>query len=391
MNYLEALGFLDSFQERHHGFDLDKTRKMVELASLDIGKLRVVHVAGTNGKGSSVAFISSILKEAGFKVGTYTSPHLLDVRERIRVNGEKISENEFAGILNELKKVVEKMDDGPSYFELMTIAAMKYFIDENVDIAVFEVGLGGRLDSTNVLHGEICVFTDIAIDHTKMLGETVEKIAAEKAAIIKKGSVVVLGEKNNGMEEIRKGAEELGCKIVVPEIKGMELGLQGEFQQRNAAVAVGAAIELGIEDVHIKNGLKKVKWPGRLQILKKKPYLVVDSAHNVAAVKELMNSLKLFEFEKLILVIGILKDKDLDGMMEHFCNADVVIASKVDIDRAAEPKLIAEKCKKAKIFEPIADAFKEAEKIAGEKDLILICGSIYTVAEALRHYKFMVD
>ncbi|MFH1587703.1 MAG: folylpolyglutamate synthase/dihydrofolate synthase family protein, partial [Candidatus Diapherotrites archaeon] len=315
MNYSKALDFLNSFQERHHGFDLDKTREMVSLAGLDIGELRVVHVAGTNGKGSATAFISSILKEAGFKVGTYTSPHLLDVRERIRINGKKIPEEKFAEILNELKKIVEKMDAGPSYFELMTVAAIKYFLDEKVEIAVIEVGLGGRLDATNVLHGEICVFTDIAIDHTQMLGKTVEKIAAEKAAIIKEGSVVVLGEKNQGAKEIRKQAEKLGCKIVIPEMREREIGLLGEFQQRNAAVAVGAAIELGVSGEHIKNGLKRTDWPGRLQVLKKNPLVIVDSAHNVSAVKELMNSLNLFEFEKLVLVIGILKDKDFGGMM----------------------------------------------------------------------------
>jgi len=411
MNYEESLEFLNSFQEIHHGFDLEKTRELVQLAGLEIDKLRVVHVAGTNGKGSASIFISSILMESGFKVGTYTSPHLLDVRERIRINGEKISEEKFSAILNEMKTIVGGMEKGPSYFELMTVSAMKYFIDDGVDFAVFEVGLGGRLDATNVLNSEICVFTDIAIDHTQMLGETVEKIAAEKAAIIKEGSVVVVGEGNHGLDLIRRRAKKLGCKIIVPKIETIEsnervqkfnliapekiqdlkINLIGEFQQRNATVALGAALELGVGENAIRSGLRKAEWPGRLHVLKRKPFIVLDSAHNVAAVKEAMDSLKFFEFEKLILVTAILKDKDIEGMMKYFCKADGVIASKVELDRAADPEKIAEKCGKAKIVEPISKAFEEAEKIATEKDLILVSGSIYTVAEALKYYKVNVD
>jgi dihydrofolate synthase/folylpolyglutamate synthase len=306
------------------------------------------------------------------------------------------------------------MEKKPSYFELLTTAAILHFLDKKVDWAVVETGLGGRLDATNVMLGRICAFTDISLEHMETLGDTIEKIASEKAGIIKENSVVVIDKKNKGLRIIEGSAKEKNCKIInpkikpikitnnystfnsaVPEIKNLKIKLIGFHQLDNAAVALGAIQALReqgvkVSDNAIKRGFFKAEWPGRMQLVKKLPLILLDAAHTPDACKKLMKSLKLFKFDKLVLVFACLNDKDAKGMLREFRYSKLII-SKVKNKRAMLPKKIQKFAKgKGRIIEPIAGAIREAEKIASRRDLVLITGSGYAVSEALEYFKIKI-
>ena len=353
---------------------------------------RIIHVAGTNGKGSAAAMCSEILKKAGHRVGTYTSPHMQTFRERIQVNGRKITEAETAGIFLGVKKAADNVKDAQiTYFEFTTAMAFLHFKGKKCDFAVIETGLGGRLDATNVVKPLVTVITNVGLEHTQHLGNTKQKIAREKAGIIKPGSVTVTGEKD---EKIRAVLRRISNKrksafVAVKETYKGKLSLPGKHQKRNAAVAVAAIKSLGrfgirINGKCIQKGLESVKWPGRLEVVQKNPTVILDSAHNPHAAEALAIYLRELG-EEIIMVLGISDDKDAAGIIRIL----VPLAKKVILTQA---KYRGKDCRILK-----KEAVKYNKNVTAEKDVrkavkkavglsrnetVLITGSIFVAGEA---------
>ncbi len=424
MNYQAAVAFLLSFAdyERWPGFayaarfDLRRMEELLALLGDPHLKPKTIHIAGSKGKGSTAAMIASGLRAAGFKTGLYTSPHLHTIRERIRVNGELIAEDELASLVSELKPAVEEINRG-SYgelttFELLTALAFLYFQKSGVDFQVLEAGLGGRLDATNVVNPQICVLTSISLDHTAVLGNTIAQIAAEKAGIIKPGVKVVSSPQSPEAAEVihdaclEKKAElimvgreihwegkevSLGCQLL--EVTGrrdayeLSIPLLGEHQLENAATAVAVLESLNIGKEEIISGLASVKWPGRLEILSRRPLLVVDGAHNRDSARRLKEALKkLFRFNRAILIIGTSSDKDISGIAAELGSFfEMVIATSSRHPRAASPVELAREFDRYKVpvqvTENVEQAVSKALAISGEQDLICATGSLFLVAE----------
>ena len=416
MQYNQIIKFLYSL-ERFKGIKLglESINSLLGKLGNPHKELKVIHVAGTNGKGSVCAMLDFILQEAGYKAGRYTSPHLTDFRERFLINNKKITEKEIIKYFN----LVKKHYTNQTYFEFITAMAFLYFMDKKVDFLVLEVGMGGRLDATNVVKPLVSVITNVTLEHTNYLGETIKAISYEKAGIIKEKIPTVTGaknealgvikkickEKNSGlflskyykMSEIAKPISEHAQKPLVFDktdgffdvnnYKNLRLSLKGDFQLENAAVAVTVIdvlnkdYNLKINETEIKNGLKKVEWPGRLEFIGKN--ILVDCAHNPDAFLKLGKEIKKLKFRRLILVIGILKDKDIKSIIKIIEPlADKIVITKPKIDRAAEPEDIAKYFKKEyKIIEDVKTAFNYAKKIPKNSDLILVKGSIYVVGD----------
>lgn len=385
---------------------------------------RSVHIAGTKGKGSTAAMISSALAASGYKTGLYTSPHLIDLRERIRVNGTLISEDELIELVRRLKPQIEAVNERATFgklttFEVLTALAFAYFQQKGVDFQVLEVGLGGRLDATNIVSPEVCVITHIGYDHTEVLGNTLAAIASEKAGIVKPGCVVVSSPqveeagrvieavcRERGVSLIRVG-RDITCEgtsfdldrqgMVVKGRLGeynLSIPLLGGFQLENAAAAV-AALEVlaekgfSISADSIAEGLARVSWPGRLQVLRRHPLLVVDGAHNPDSAWTLAQSLKqYFKFDRATLVIGTSLDKDIDGVVsELFPIFDRVIVTRSRHPRSMETALLRDEFARhgveAEITGDVASALLRAVDLIGEHDLICVSGSLFVVAEAI--------
>ena len=337
MNYTEALEYIHSINWTFCKPGLERIEKLCASLGNPEKKLKFVHVAGTNGKGSFCSMLDSVLRSAGYKVGLYTSPYIKLFNERMRVNGENISNETLARITERVRPVADSMEDKPTEFELITAIAFLYFAEENCDVVVLEAGMGGRLDSTNVIDTSILsVITGISLDHTAFLGDTVEKIAAEKAGIIKNGIPVLFG----GLDEsaasvISEKAKEKGSDFYRPdyskieklsstlrgtrfEYKGREvkLNLLGLYQPRNASLVL-EAVELlkkggmDISDSAISEGLEEAKWSARFEIINHLPLIIFDGAHNPEGIASAVESIKhYFGSEKVIVVSGVLKDKD---------------------------------------------------------------------------------
>ena len=414
MNYNQAIHYLNSFGRFGSKLGLFRINKLLELMGNPHENFKSVHIAGTNGKGSVAAMVSSILQEEGFRVGLYTSPHLDDFRERIVVNGSCIPKKELALLVEEVKPIVKKVKklSQPTFFEVTTAIAFKYFSDVGVDYAVVEVGLGGRLDATNVIKPEVSVITNIGLEHTDVLGGTIQSIAREKAGVVKEGVPLITAEsKKEALEVFERVCKERKAELIsLNEIKlrevkcdlngcvfdlktkrrnyrSLKISLLGEHQIQNAALSVLAAEQLGVSEKAIRDGLRKARWAGRLEIVQKKPLVVMDCAHNPPAMEALKNSLKLFKYDKLILVIGVMKDKEISGIMEQIAPpADLIVINKPNLERAAEPERIEREArkygKKVKIVRDVKKSISYARSIAGEDDLILITGSIYMLYEA---------
>jgi dihydrofolate synthase/folylpolyglutamate synthase len=300
--------------------------------------LKFIHIAGTNGKGSTAAMLANILKEAGYKTGLYTSPYIHNFNERIQINGVPISNRALEQMTERIRPIADNMQDHPTEFELVTAIALEHFNETACDIVVFEVGMGGRLDSTNVIETpEVAVITAIGLDHTAELGDTVEKIAAEKAGIIKpKGTVVTFQQQESVMNVFRDKCAAQNAKLVLAEmdklkpvrqsldgqtfdcgnLKGLELPLLGAHQLLNASLALAAIDELKkrgwkIPETAVRDGLRTVRWPGRFEVMRKNPVFVVDGAHNPHGVESAVKSLNmLFPQQKITFLIGVLADKD---------------------------------------------------------------------------------
>lgn len=381
---------------------LERVCKILKELGNPQNHLRTIHIAGTNGKGSVAAMLASTLTRAGYRTGLYTSPHLVDFRERIRIDGRKIPEEDVVRFAN----LVKSKGIGLTYFEFTTALAFQYFKKQEVDFLVLEVGLGGRLDATNTVKPLLSIITNISLEHTNYLGETVEEIAAEKAGIIKENVPVLTSCKGAALEIIKEKAADTHSEILKPEklnktasdlqsqtftYKDTEISLPllGDFQLDNAAIALKAAEYLKgkgskISENSIKSGLESVRWPGRLEIHSEKPLIILDGAHNPAGISALTAFLKTLSYRKLILVFSVMDDKDYRKMLDIITPlTDKTILTKANIDRALQPEKIAEYLeesgKDVLIEKDVKKALDTALKTAAENDMILVTGSIYLV------------
>lgn len=385
-------------------------------------RFKSVHIAGTNGKGSTAAMIESMYRKAGYKTGLYTSPHLLEVEERIKSNGEKIAKSKLAHYLEQNRERISGI--GCTYFEALTAVAFQYFADEQVELAVIEVGLGGRFDATNVITPLLSVITEIDLDHTEHLGRTITQIAKEKAGIVKSLAPCLSGATQNSVNKTIRDkcielnapfypAEEMSqAKIIRIAEEGSEFdlifhqrvfhnlatNLAGHHQLRNATLAVAATEILReqnffLDENAVRDGLRSVNWPARLQKLQDSPKVVIDVAHNPAGMKVLLRSLReVFQFDRLIMVIGLLGDKDYKTISRMIArNADVIVITRPNSDRALSVEKfgqeVASRTGKYAIRPAIADAYNEAVAQTGTGDLICVTGSHYVVGEFLKFYK----
>jgi len=390
MNYKKALDELFSMKEWKFKLGLKNMKILLKKINNPEKNLKYIHVGGTNGKGSVCAMISSVLREAGYKIGMYTSPHLKKFNERIRVNDKLISDKEIVEYYLRIKKHVTNQ----SFFEITTAMMFLYFYDKKVDFAVLEVGMGGRLDSTNVVNPLISVITNIGYEHTNRLGTNLEKIAYEKSGIIKKNIPVVTGAKGVALRTIKKISNKKNSKLYILNNKKInknyKLGLKGSFQLNNAAIAIKTIEILNknnlikINNKNINNGLKNAKWPGRFEFINNN--VLIDCAHNSEGFKVLFNELKNIDYDKLILVVGFSKEKDVYKMSKIINSNKVkkIILTQADNERAMEVNSIKQYFKNnSKIIKNSKKALKYAKKIRDKNDLILVTGSIYLIGELL--------
>ena len=405
-------------------YDLRRVTALLELVGNPHLSARTVHVAGTKGKGSTAAMVDSILFAAGFRTGFYSSPHLHTFRERIRLGGQPIDEGGFAELVARLAPVAERLDAekglGPvTLFEFMTAMAFQGFAQQSVDFQTIEVGLGGRLDATNVVAPQVCAITSVSLDHMAILGDTVEEIAADKAGIIKQGVPLVIAPqrpealgviqaeaRRQGAATVRVG-DDVTWKYGGADLSGQAITvsgwlsryevncpLLGSHQLENAATAI-AVIECLIEQGHqipaeaIAEGMGRVKWPCRLEVLARKPIVVSDGAHNVYSMETMLASLReYFDFERLVVVAGFSRDKSVAGMVEvmgRFC--DLAIATRSRHPRSMAPAdlsgLMADAgIKEVRQIGDTASALQQARNEAGPNDLVLATGSLFVAAEA---------
>jgi dihydrofolate synthase/folylpolyglutamate synthase len=375
--------------------DLTNTYLLVEHLKHPETKFKSIHVAGTNGKGSTSSMIASILQEAGYKVGLYTSPHLKDFRERIRINSEMISEEFVVDFISVNKLFFEA--NQLSFFEMTVGLAFDYFAKEQVDVAVIEVGMGGRLDSTNVITPLVSVITNIGFDHTQFLGDTLPKIASEKAGIIKSNVPVVVGEYSEETKPVFIAKAKLESTPIYfaqenPEVI-YECALLGDYQVHNKKTVL-QAIELlqsqfEIEEQHIKLGLKNVIQNtgllGRWQILKLKPFTVCDTAHNSHGLKIVLNQIQKHKFETLHVVLGVVNDKDLDSILPLFPKNANYYFCKPNVPRGLDAEILKQRASDfdlfGKVFNSVSEAYESASNSANDSDFIYIGGSTFVVAE----------
>ena len=400
MTYAEAVQFLYGRRLFGANFGLENTRKLAALAGNPQEKLRFIHVAGTNGKGSTCAMLESIYRASGLRVGLFTSPHLVSFRERIQVNRQLISEAEVVRLVGELQPLLKQFpaDHHPTFFEVVTVMALKFFAEQKCDLVIWETGLGGRLDATNIVTPLVSVITNIAFDHTQWLGDTLEKIAAEKAGIIKPGiSVVTATDELSALAVIEKIAHEknAGLKIVTAERLAGTLAppLLGDHQKINAALAL-ATVEvlqnqIPVSEEKIRAGLASVNWPGRLQLIQKTrgQKILLDGAHNVAGAEVLRAALELdFAGVRPLLIFGTLADKNwpdicriLAPLADKIFTVPVASASTADARELAAAFHSANPA--AEVM--VAANFSEALNASKNEPFVVVTGSLYLVGEAL--------
>jgi len=430
MNYQQAWDYLDSLQFHKIKLGLDAMRSFMAKVDNPEQKLKIVHVAGTNGKGSVSVTLLTLLSRAGYRVGLYTSPHLSSVRERFRINDSFISEEKFAQLATKIHKVLgqEKI----TYFEFTTALAFLWFAEEDLDLVVLETGLGGRLDATNIVTPLVSVITNVSMDHEAYLGNTITAVAGEKAGIVKPGVPVVSAVKaEEGLEEVKAACEVCAAKLLLYgdsfvsssaadgawQWQGkrefldilhnqLRCSMKGDYQVENASLAL-TVVELlkrdgfSVSDEQIRQGLAAVHWPGRLEYFCLDRYTrtpvkcsegtssvsyLLDGAHNPAGVESLVQTLKCdCSYQRLILIWGAMADKDLQKILPLVAGlADTVILTKPVGERSAEPELLLQNVpdrflEKCKLCPAVEDAITEAESLADQGDLILIAGSLYLV------------
>jgi dihydrofolate synthase / folylpolyglutamate synthase len=412
MTYREARAFIESSSQYGSKLGLDTITELLRRMGNPQDKLKLIHIAGTNGKGSTAAYISSILTKAGYCTGRYISPSVFSYREKIQIGTEYITEQGLADAINIIKPICEAMLseglDHPTSFEIETAMAFLYFDREQVDFAVIETGLGGRLDATNVIHKPLlCVITSISMDHMQYLGDTLEQITGEKAGIIKPGVPVITAntepsiirvlrqacsENNTALQEIAGQITNIrttteGTRFCY-QTQEYEVGLLGKYQAGNATLAISAAESLrgigyAISDSCIRNGLLSAKWSGRLEVIAKEPYFILDGAHNEDAAIQLHNTLTtLFPHQRKIFIMGVLADKEYKKILEITAPlADIIITVTPDNSRALSSSLLAAEAvhfTNAKVIhaESICKAVDCAYEHARKEDVILAFGSL---------------
>ncbi|MBL7890463.1 MAG: bifunctional folylpolyglutamate synthase/dihydrofolate synthase [Bacteroidia bacterium] len=427
MNYQETLDYMFSqlpmFQRigsAAYKDNLDNTIAICELLDHPENKFRSIHIAGTNGKGSTSHMIASILQDAGYRVGLYTSPHLKDFRERIKINGEMISESFVIDFIDRYKNDFEKIQ--PSFFEMTVGLAFDYFSKSSIDIAVIEVGLGGRLDSTNVITPEVSVITNISFDHTALLGNSLEKIATEKAGVIKKNVPVVVGETHPETKTVFENIASFNNANIVyadqelnatnlrytPSLtmdihmngsikfKDLESALSGQYQEKNIKTVI-AAVELlkqknfTIREENVRRGIKYVVKNtgllGRWQILSNTPLTIADTGHNEAGIKEVLEQISKTTHDHLHFVIGMVNDKDITTILKMLPKNATYYFCKANIPRALPAQELKQQAEKeglkGELFLTVKDALSAAQLNAGINDLVFVGGSTFTVAEVV--------
>ena len=401
--------------------DLNNTIQLLNLLDNPQNNFKSVHVAGTNGKGSVSHMLASVFQEAGYKTGLYTSPHLRDFRERIRINGEIIPEENVVQFIDTYKEKFEQME--LSFFEMTVGMAFDYFSKEKVDIAIVEVGMGGRLDSTNLITPELSIITNIDFDHLKFLGDTRAKIAYEKAGIIKPGIPVVIGETHPETEQVFiDKAKEVNSPIFFADqvfdcdkihiesdieqnyvgwknselyMEALELPLMGNYQQKNLTTVMCALDVLrgkfNLSDDDIRDGIGRVirntHLMGRWQILSKDPLTIADTGHNVAGITEVVKQLAEMQYEKLHFVLGMVNDKDTDSVLQLLPHGAEYYFCKADIPRGLDANILAQKAfdmgLRGQVFESVSHAYRSAVNNAHFDDIVFIGGSNFTVAEVV--------
>jgi dihydrofolate synthase/folylpolyglutamate synthase len=406
--YSESIQFLYRLNLFGARFGLEDTLKLAAFAGNPQAGLRFIHVAGTNGKGSTCAMLESIYRAAGLRVGLYTSPHLVSFRERIQVNRQLIPETEVVRLIEELRPALSQFppDQQPTFFEFVTVMALKFFAAAHCDLVIWETGLGGRLDATNIVTPLAGVITNIALEHTQWLGETLEKIAAEKAGIIKPGIPVVTAvAETSALAVIEKIATEKGAPLtrVSPLEKSggpLDLPLLGEHQQINAALALATVevlqSQIPVTKQQIQDGLQTVNWPGRLQLINPAagPRILLDGAHNAAGAVVLRETLlSYFPDIPRILVLGVLQDKnwkEICGLLAPLAQTIYIVP--IASERTGRPDELAAACREASPATEaiISRSLKEAFEVihsrshsAGRDELVVVAGSLYLVGEAL--------
>ena len=433
MTYSQAIAYLYGLQRFGVKLGLENIHRLLEAIGNPHRRFPSILIGGTNGKGSTAAFLSSILRAAGYRVGLYTSPHLLDFTERVRVNGRAIDSGDVARLTDELRSVVADLfvsprtsplapcaGSHPTFFEVATALAFLHFLRSKVDYAVVEVGLGGRFDATNVLSPEVAVITNIALEHEDYLGKTLGAIAAEKAGIVKEGGrVVTAADAPEALAVIAEACRSRGTTLLDVhatcdwEINDSDLSgqrfvvaqagqptqefsirLLGRHQVTNAVTALAAARLLRapgatIPESSIREGLRQTRWPGRLHLFPGHPLVILDGAHNPAGAKALRAFLEEQRFAgRLILVFGVLQDKNWIAMLQELGPlAKRVILTRPESDRAADPRGLVEAerfCPKLEILEDVAEAITLARAVADPDDAVVVAGSLFIISAALR-------
>ncbi|PKH50407.1 tetrahydrofolate synthase [Tenacibaculum sp. Bg11-29] len=402
MTYQETLDWMFTqlpMYQRQGKTAFKKDLTNIQALSNELGNpekmFKSVHVGGTNGKGSTSHMIASVLQEAGYKVGLYTSPHLKNFTERIRINGIEIPDENIVAFISENKEFLEKQK--VSFFEMTVGMAFDYFVNQKVDIAIIEVGLGGRLDSTNIITPEVSVITNIGLDHTQFLGETLPEIAYEKAGIIKNGIPVIIGEKQEEVKQVFL-TKAKGCNSEIlfasDEEDDYKTDLLGDYQSKNILTAIKTVKQLkdfNVLEKHIEKGLlnvvKNTNLKGRWQILEEEPKVICDTAHNKEGLNYTLKQLQNEKYENLHIVLGVVSDKKLNEVLPlfpknatyYFCKPDIVrgLSEKKLKKQANEYNLIGES------FVSVSQAFEVAKLNAGSQDVIYIGGSTFVVAQVL--------
>ena len=425
MTATESLDYLYGLIPKGIKFGLNNiTAVLSELGNPQLNA-QSIQIAGTNGKGSTAAFCESTLRNAGYRVGLYTSPHLVHFCERIQVNRDLMAESEMIKTIFRVKKAVEDIEIPITFFEFATAMAFLHFSEQKTDINIIEVGMGGRLDATSLCKGDISIITSISKDHTSYLGEELEKIAFEKASIIKEGGTVFA---MKGVEEVNQTIKDIadqksaklkflgdhfwvegtGNKVFSQFIKysnkklclkNLELSLIGDFQAKNAALAISACLyyanKIGkdLSEESIRKGLKDTSWCGRMEIVSSKPTMILDAAHNPAAVKEMADSIKkLFSYSRAIVILGVMKDKPSGEILKILSSfADHFILVRPNQERSENPERLKQIMSRHKVscevIESVPNAIRKVKQILLSDDIVCITGSIFTVGEAKKYLK----
>jgi dihydrofolate synthase/folylpolyglutamate synthase len=421
LSFQDAYDWLCSYEKYGWIFGLERIIFLLEQLDNPHRELQVIHVAGTNGKGSVCKYISSILQKAGYRVGLYLSPHVERFSERIVINNQEISQNVFTDLVSQVKPIVETMkqqNNSPTFFEIVTALAFLYFKKCSVDYAVVEVGLGGRFDATNIVTPLVSVITNISLEHTDILGKEVSLIASEKAGIIKDRVPVVCGATGDALYVIEQIASQRKAPVtwIDPSmwkrvsyrngwqeflIQGslkeyaVKTSMLGRYQGENITVAIKAIEQLQMRGVYltdrdILDGISATSHPGRMEIISEEPLILLDGAHNPAGMDMLVKTLQEdFSMHHLVVVFGVLKDKDLNTMVSAIVPiSDVIIVTKSCNSRAADPLMLKEMVTTIDVNKPvfvkdsIPQALEQAKQIMKPNDLICVTGSLFTVGEA---------